>query len=87
MKLSISNLAWQKEEDEEMYKICKCMGYDGIEIAPSRIFGENPYQNLDKVDNYRSFLKEKYEIHPSRQFRIKSNRSYIWNSVNDRYRE
>ena len=65
MKLSISNLAWQKEEDEEMYKICKCMGYDGIEIAPSRIFGENPYQNLDKVDNYRSFLKEKYKLNVS----------------------
>lgn len=41
MKLSISNIAWTKEEDEAIYKLMRQYSYRGIEISPSRIWN-NP---------------------------------------------
>ncbi len=38
MKYAISNIAWQKEEDEQIYKIMERFGFTGLEIAPSRIW-------------------------------------------------
>ena len=38
MKLSISNIAWDKMLDEQIYDLCRKMGYQSIEIAPSRVF-------------------------------------------------
>ena len=62
MKLSISNIAWKQEHDEEMYQTCRDMGYSGIEIAPSRIFGEFPYHDMKVVDEYKKKMKEQYDL-------------------------
>ena len=35
MKYSISNIAWEKEYDGEMYSFLKENDVDGIEIAPT----------------------------------------------------
>ena len=45
MKLAISNIAWSKEYDEEMYEFLSKNGIEGLEIAPTRIFEKNPYMN------------------------------------------
>ena len=42
MNLSISNIAWKAEYDSEMYKYLETTGFNGLEIAPTRIFPENP---------------------------------------------
>lgn len=44
MNLSISNIAWDKENDIAVYKMMKDKGFTGLEIAPTRIFPENPYE-------------------------------------------
>ena len=59
MKLSISNIAWANEFDQEMYETIKNMGFQGIEIAPSRIFGLDPYQN---TKNWLENFKKKYGL-------------------------
>ena len=51
MKLSISNIAWDETHDLKMYQKMKEYRYTGLEIAPTRIFGENPYQNLKKLQS------------------------------------
>ena len=45
MKLSISNIAWSKEDDDKVYGFMRELGYSGLEIAPTRIFEGQPYQN------------------------------------------
>ncbi len=60
MKLSISNIAWSKGYDEEMYSYLKSNGIEGIEIAPTRIFENNPYDELIKADEYYQYINEKY---------------------------
>lgn len=55
MKLSISNIAWSSECDQDMYEIIKEKGYAGIEIAPGRIFGPDPYKNQNNwIENFTS---------------------------------
>ena len=52
MRFAISNIAWLKNEDEQVYKLMKQYGFKGLEIAPARIW-ENPFEetseNITKV--------------------------------------
>lgn len=43
MKLSISNIGWEKKYDDVVFAHLKQKKYDGVEIAPTRIIAEQPY--------------------------------------------
>ena len=49
MKLAISNIAWTKEKDESMYAHLLQKGFQGLEIAPTRLFSERPYEHLKEA--------------------------------------
>ncbi len=53
MKLSISNIAWDAADDAAMYAMMKECGYAGLEIAPTRIFPQNPYDRLAEAKEWR----------------------------------
>lgn len=61
MKLSVSNIAWAKEDDELMYGILAETGYSGVEIAPTRIF-PNPYNHLDEAVVFAEKIKTNYRL-------------------------
>ena len=46
MNFSISNIGWTAENDELVYSIMAESSFAGLEIAPTRIFPENPYDDL-----------------------------------------
>ncbi len=58
MKLSISNIAWQSENDGEMYEFLQKSGFSGLEIAPTRIYPERPY---DRTADIKRFAQELFE--------------------------
>ncbi len=62
MKLSISNIAWSVEYDVEMYEYISSKGFKGLEIAPTRIFPENPYKDLTQAKKYSDYIKQKYNL-------------------------
>lgn len=62
MKLSASNIAWTSIDDEFFYKFLSENGFQGIELAPTRIFPENPYSNLDAAREYKKRLFEFYSL-------------------------
>lgn len=62
MKISISNLAWGQSFDEEMYQYLKDQNFNGLEIAPTRIFSVNPYKDLRIASKWSSTLKDKYNL-------------------------
>lgn len=68
MKLAISNIAWMAGEDERVYAMMRKYDYTGLEIAPTRFFAVNPYEDLDAVRQWRMEFarKEGFEI-PSMQ--------------------
>lgn len=69
MKLSISNIAWTAQEDSAVYALMKKYGYTGLEIAPTRIFEEAPYEkSAEDIRNWQSELARQYGfIVPSMQ--------------------
>ncbi len=62
MKLSVSNIAWSKEDDQMMYDFLKKSNFSGLEIAPTRIFEELPYSNLENAKLFKKELLEKYNL-------------------------
>lgn len=66
MRFSISNIAWPKEWDEEIYSKMIQLGYTGLEIAPTRIFPDNPYENKKRVSAWYKKINDRFEI-PSMQ--------------------
>lgn len=60
MKLSISNIGWSVEQDETAYALMKKYGYDGLEIAPTRIFPKNPYGRLQEATQWRKDLRNSH---------------------------
>lgn len=62
MKISISNIAWNQEQDEEMYQYISENQLNGIEIAPTRIIEENPYTKKEQVIEWAKKMKEKYHL-------------------------
>lgn len=59
-KLSISNIGWSAEQDEEVYSLLKEYGFMGLEIAPTRIFPENPYDKVKEAEAWVEGLKKEY---------------------------
>lgn len=57
MKLSVSNIAWNIDDDKEMYKYLREKGIFSIEIAPTRIFPNKPYEDLKRAKEWTQELK------------------------------
>lgn len=62
MKLAISNIAWEQSQDEKMYGILREKGIAGLEIAPTRIFPENPYDQLQQARDWRKRIEQDYGL-------------------------
>lgn len=43
MKISISNIAWDKKDDQAVYQILREYGVKGLDVAPARVF-EHPFE-------------------------------------------
>ena len=68
MKLAISNIGWTALNDSEMYQYIRNEGFYGIEIAPTRIFPANPYEDLQAAQNWADDLRVHYGLNiPSMQ--------------------
>lgn len=62
MKLSISNIAWAAEHDTDMYSFLQESRFDGLEIAPTRIYPEAPYDKLSEAKEWAESLKKNYGL-------------------------
>lgn len=77
MKLSISNIAWDAKNDQIVYDMMKKMNFVGLEIAPTKIFFNNPYDMCDAAKIWAAKLKMDYG------FEISSMQS-IWYGRNEK---
>lgn len=62
MKLSISNIAWENKYDEEIYSFLKSVGVEAIEIAPTKIFGENPYSQIERAKKWATEIRRDFGL-------------------------
>lgn len=67
MKLAISNIAWQPEDDSRIAESMLEYGFTGVEIAPTKLW-KNPLEaEPSSVDSYRAFWNERGITIPSMQ--------------------
>lgn len=60
MKRSISNIAWQEHQDQAVYERMMEYGYDGLEIAPARIYPKDPYDRTKEIKIWAQELNNRY---------------------------
>jgi len=57
MKIAISNIAWDINEEQEVSRVLKAFSIKGLEIAPTKVW-EKPFEaNDESLENYRIFWK------------------------------
>jgi len=76
MNLSVSNIGWSAEFDEEVYSFLSDNGFNGIEIAPTRIFPIAPYEQLEKARLFADDLKKQSGL-------IVSSMQSIWFGISE----
>lgn len=62
MNLSISNIAWDKGNDEKVFFLMKKYNFSGLEIAPTRIIPNNPYESLSLAENWAKKLQNEWSF-------------------------
>lgn len=77
MKLSVSNIAWEAKDDNIIFQKMKDLGYSGLEIAPTRIIPEAPYDHIPQAKAFAEQIKQSYN------FTISSMQS-IWYGIQDK---
>ena len=60
INLAISNIAWDKADDEAVYTAMQQAGFTGLEVAPTRIFPEEPYENLTSAALFGGYLLNRW---------------------------
>ncbi len=59
-RLAISNIAWPECLDGQVYGLMERYGFNGLEIAPTRVFPEAPYDRLGEAAVWAAGLKEQH---------------------------
>lgn len=58
MKISISNIAWNPEEDEKILHVLRKYGVNGIEVAPTKIWKNPISESKESIKSYKNFWKK-----------------------------
>lgn len=65
MRLAASNIAWTGENDVSVYQTLRSLGFTGLEIAPTRIFPNEPYavKHYANAVTFRQKIECEYGLH------------------------
>ena len=59
MKLAVSNIAWNEQDDGVVLDRMKTLGFSGLEIAPLRVFSEECQERYEEAEIFRRNLLER----------------------------
>ena len=59
-KLAISNIAWAADDDQAVYALMHRHRFTGLEIAPTRVFPDNPYDDLERAKAWSDALRAEH---------------------------
>ena len=77
MKISASNIGWRPEDDDTVYRMMRGYGFAGLEIAPTRVIPEAPYDHIPQAVRFADTLREQYGL-------VISSMQSIWFGITDR---
>ncbi len=62
MKLAVSHIAWLPQEDDAALSLLARHGYAGVEVAPTRVAGEGPYEKPEVAAAFAAAVKQRYGL-------------------------
>ena len=62
IRLAVSNIAWEKADDEAVYAAMQQAGFTGLELAPTRIFPDRAYEQLTSAALFGGYLKNRWGL-------------------------
>ena len=62
MKLAASNIGWCADRDDEILRVMAESGFSGLEIAPTRLFPESPYNHLEQAAGFARRIQAEYGL-------------------------
>ena len=62
MKIAASNIAWEQAQDDIIYRMLADRGCTGLEIAPTRLFPQSPYDHIPAAGAFRRRLADRYGL-------------------------
>lgn len=62
LRIAASNIGWDPHDDDRVLNRMRQLGFTGLEIAPTRVFPENPYEHNDDFAKFCNDTKEKYGL-------------------------
>lgn len=62
VKLSISNIAWDSSLNETLYSLMQKYAFSGLEIAPTKLFPQEPYSHASEGRIFAADLKGRYGL-------------------------
>lgn len=57
MKLSISNIAWEPNEDKEVFELIEKYSFGGVELAPPKLFKDSSNVSDQAIKDYLDYMK------------------------------
>lgn len=65
MKLAVSNLAWEPQDSPAVYAQLQRRGFTGLELAPTKLFPEDPYAHGEEAAALFAALRADYGLEPA----------------------
>lgn len=62
LRLAVSNIGFAAEEDEKVWRFMQRLGYEGLEIAPTRLVGTRPYTKNVQAQRKAQNLQDLYGL-------------------------
>lgn len=62
MRLAASNIGWSSQDDKAVFHRMSELGFSGVEVAPTRIAGDNPYRNVPQATSYVNTVSSEYGL-------------------------
>lgn len=62
LKVSVSNIAWEESIDICVYEKLKDLKYNGLEIAPTKVFGGQPYDKIQDAKDFSCKMLNDYNL-------------------------
>ena len=62
MKKAFSDLAWDTSAEEPILRHLRDKGFTGLEIAPTKLFGPDPYDHAEEAKDYARRVYECYGL-------------------------
>lgn len=60
--LAVSNIGFEARDDETVWRSLRQWGYEGLEIAPTRLVGTRPYTKCVKAGEKARMLRDQYGL-------------------------